>query len=144
MKNNLSGNRWPRRKLIALILFLLVAACGGVTLFFFSPFDSGWYPRCLFKSLTGIYCPGCGSTRACYYLVHGEFARSLRYHPLILPIIPVMIVLFIRFFYEWLTGKEWKIPGLYPFSVILLILFILLFILRNIPLECFDLLRPPK
>ena len=133
-----------RRKLIVLILFLLVTVGWGGILFYFSPLDSPWYPRCPFLLLTGLYCPGCGSTRACYYMLHGEWGLSLRYHPMILPVIPLMIVLFYRFFYEETTGKEWKIPGLYTISIILLILFILFFVLRNIPVACFDLLRPPK
>ena len=38
---------------------------------------------CLFRSLTGLYCPGCGGTRAVRYLLQGEIGRSLWYHPLV-------------------------------------------------------------
>ncbi|MCI8516940.1 MAG: DUF2752 domain-containing protein [Hungatella sp.] len=37
---------------------------------------------CLFHALTGLYCPGCGGTRAVGYLLHGDLIKSLQYHPL--------------------------------------------------------------
>ena len=38
---------------------------------------------CLFHLLTGLYCPGCGGTRAVKYLLHGQILKSIQYHPLI-------------------------------------------------------------
>lgn len=38
---------------------------------------------CLFDKVLGIYCPGCGGTRATVALVHGRLLQSLWYHPLI-------------------------------------------------------------
>lgn len=43
-----------------------------------------WHlPPCLFHKVTGLYCPGCGGTRAIIAFLHGEFVQSLRYHPLV-------------------------------------------------------------
>jgi hypothetical protein len=39
---------------------------------------------CLFHRVTGIACPGCGLTRAAAALAQGDFAASLRWHPLFL------------------------------------------------------------
>jgi Protein of unknown function (DUF2752). len=39
---------------------------------------------CLFHLLTGLYCPGCGGTRAVIYLFQGQFAASFRYHPFVI------------------------------------------------------------
>lgn len=39
---------------------------------------------CLFQSVTGLYCPGCGGTRAAAALFRGEIRESLHYHPLVL------------------------------------------------------------
>ena len=37
---------------------------------------------CPFRRVTGVWCPGCGMTRAVGWLAHGDLHQSLRYHPL--------------------------------------------------------------
>jgi hypothetical protein len=60
------------------VVMLVVAALGsGAFLFFFDPAQHGFYPICLFHSLTGLNCPGCGATRAAYQLLHGHLLRAL-------------------------------------------------------------------
>ncbi len=39
---------------------------------------------CFFHELTGLYCPGCGGTRAFIALMEGDLARSFFYHPIVL------------------------------------------------------------
>lgn len=39
---------------------------------------------CMFHALTGIYCPGCGGTRAVGSLLKGQFFVSFCYHPIVL------------------------------------------------------------
>ena len=39
---------------------------------------------CVLHSLTGLYCPGCGGTRAVYWLLKGNVAYSLHYHSIVL------------------------------------------------------------
>ena len=56
------------------------------------PFDAGalfWLfltgrMPCLFHEWTGLYCPGCGGTRALKALLRGHPILSFWYHPLIL------------------------------------------------------------
>ncbi len=38
---------------------------------------------CVVSSLLGIYCPGCGGTRALICLLHGKLLLSFWYHPLV-------------------------------------------------------------
>lgn len=40
--------------------------------------------ECAVHMLLGIYCPGCGGTRAVIALLHGEFLKSAYYHPLVM------------------------------------------------------------
>ena len=44
-----------------------------------SPFKS-----CLWDKVLGIYCPGCGGTRAVEALLHGKFFTSAWYHPAVM------------------------------------------------------------
>lgn len=39
---------------------------------------------CLFRAITGLYCPGCGGTRAVLALLTGHPVKSFLYHPLVL------------------------------------------------------------
>lgn len=41
------------------------------------------YP-CSLYTLLGLYCPGCGGTRAVNFLLHGQLLQSLQYHPAVL------------------------------------------------------------
>jgi hypothetical protein len=50
----------------------------GAIVFFFNPSTHGFYPVCLFHSLTGLNCPGCGMTRALYALLHGQIRLALK------------------------------------------------------------------
>ena len=38
---------------------------------------------CILHSLTGLYCPGCGGTRAVISLLHGNLLYSMLYHPFV-------------------------------------------------------------
>ena len=39
---------------------------------------------CLFRVFTGLYCPGCGGTRAVRALLSGQIIKSLYFHPFVL------------------------------------------------------------
>lgn len=58
-------------------LYLLLQEMSGFRL-------TDWLPPCLFHKLTGLYCPGCGGTRAVVLLFTGHPLKSFAYHPLVL------------------------------------------------------------
>lgn len=63
-----------------------LAACLAFLLLFFYVTDfsfTNYMYACLLHTLTGLYCPGCGGTRAILFLLHGDFLRSFLYHPLV-------------------------------------------------------------
>ena len=72
----------PEQKKIFLISLVLSAALVG--LLFFIKLEHIPVPPCYFYQLTGLYCPGCGGTRAWIALLHGHFLHSLVYHPVVL------------------------------------------------------------
>ena len=58
---------------------LLIGFTGLAVLFFFlDPAKHTIFPRCVFNSLTGYYCPGCGSQRAIHSMLHLDFAGVVR------------------------------------------------------------------
>lgn len=40
--------------------------------------------ECIFQKLFGVYCPGCGGTRALIAFLHGQFVESFLYHPIVM------------------------------------------------------------
>lgn len=70
-------NAWRSRLIMVAPLF----AFGFLALY--TPSDDG--PTvCPFALTTGMACPGCGLTRAAGYLVRGDIASALTYHPLVI------------------------------------------------------------
>ena len=67
----------PSLAFFAVVVLVAAALGSGAVLFLFDPAKHGFYPICLFHSLTGWNCPGCGATRAAYQLLHGHLLRAL-------------------------------------------------------------------
>ena len=76
-----------RRSLI-IILVLAALLVLGVVYFALDPSTSGIFPRCVFLSMTGYKCPGCGSQRAIHALLHGDVIGALWYNAFLLIAIP--------------------------------------------------------
>ena len=51
-------------------------------------------PNCLIKRTLGIPCPGCGMTRATYYLFTFQFSEAFFYHPLVF-LMPLIVSTFL-------------------------------------------------
>jgi hypothetical protein len=75
----------PKQIFILILLVSLLA-----TVYFL--FDPARYPfpRCLFNLLTGLYCPGCGSQRATYALLHGHVAQAAGLNLLAVASLPLL------------------------------------------------------
>lgn len=48
--------------------------------YFVDPSDDSFPLHCIWKDLTGTECPSCGTQRALYCIMHGEFSKALRYN----------------------------------------------------------------
>lgn len=73
-----------------LIAGLCVAAIGLCVLYLnFEP-SSRLYPRCMFKMLTGLSCPGCGSQRAIHAIFNGDLKAAFSYNALFIIEIPLL------------------------------------------------------
>lgn len=61
-----------------------VAGVGVWLLYRFDPNMAGSpFLPCLFHQFTGLYCPGCGITRALHALLHGDIGQMMAMNPLL-------------------------------------------------------------
>jgi hypothetical protein len=133
----------PRRPSWWWTLALPMAAV-ALVLFLFDPSKFGFYPRCTLYTTTGLYCPGCGSLRALHHLAHGEFLTALHYNLLLVVALPFVASFSARRALLWYSGK-----ALLPFTlngkwmIVVLVVFAVFTILRNIPIAPFNWLAPP-
>jgi Protein of unknown function (DUF2752) len=74
------------------LLGLLLLGCG--VLYSFAPQDYHFYPVCPFYALTHLLCPGCGGTRALYYLLHGNLAEAWHFNALVTLGVPILLAWF--------------------------------------------------
>ena len=78
--------RW-RTILILSAIVILILIYG-----FFDP-STHFFPRCIFKSLTGLDCPGCGSQRALHALLHADIIAAWRFNAMLVLSIPPLAVM---------------------------------------------------
>lgn len=85
---------------------------------------------CIFWERFGVYCPGCGGTRAVQAFLHGHFLQSLWYHPLVM-YCAVMYLLFMlshtleKLHVPFVKGMKFKEWIMYGMLVVLAVNFIL-------------------
>jgi hypothetical protein len=61
----------------------------------FNPENVIFFPKCIFKTITGFDCPGCGIQRAIHYLLNLEFGNAFRANAFFVLVIPYILVGFI-------------------------------------------------
>ena len=80
-----------RRRFAARVGMVLLLALGIAAFFLFDPSETQYFPRCPFFALTGLKCPGCGTSRALYATLHSQFAEALHFNA-VLPALFVLLV----------------------------------------------------
>ena len=89
-------------------------------------------PECQFYNWTGLYCPGCGATRAVIALMSGDILLSLRQNALIVVLLLVALALYIELLLKVVFEKRFKSPVLnLKFLWIFLIVFAIYSVVRN-------------
>ena len=67
------------------VIFMILAAGLILKRFFFTDlFSGGRMPLCVFHTLTGYFCPGCGGTRSLKALLSGQFLVCVVDFPMIM------------------------------------------------------------
>lgn len=104
------------------------------------PGHASFLPPCVFHALTGLLCPGCGTTRALWYLVHGHPVRALGENALSMTLMP-----FIVYDLGAVLTRRWRAvsPRLRPWMMWTLFAVVIAFtVARNLPAYPFTLLTP--
>ncbi len=86
-----------RQKLIMASALLLITAAALVIYIRYNPEENAFFPRCIFYSLTGLQCPGCGSQRAIHHLLHGHISQAFHFNPLLVASMPYILIWMIVF-----------------------------------------------
>ena len=107
---------------IGLLLFLLV-------LYKVINYFTGFGIPCPFYTITGWYCPGCGVTRMLFSIINLDFYQAFRYNSAVFILLIMAIIYWII---KLLFKKDLRIPDYVYY--ILLAIFIIYGILRNIPM----------
>ncbi len=100
-------------------------------------------PPCLFYTFTGLYCTGCGMTRALHHIVNFRFYQAFRMNPLAVLSAPFLL---------WFTGLTIyraalrrpmpRMPTWVPWVIIAVI--IVYTVARNLPWAPFVWLAPTE
>ena len=134
-----TGRRIPRWVGPAVVAGTCAAACGYVL--WANPTDGGAgdLPGCLVRLTTGFDCPGCGGTRAAWYLMHGDIAAAAQHHMLFVFAVPFLIYAYVA----WAAGAIFnkRLPQLrlsFRTIGVALAVWAVFSVLRNLPFEPFS------
>ena len=124
-----------KQRTIAAVIWMGLGSI-AIFLFFFNPASASnqWFPKCPFRMLTGWQCPGCGSTRACYQLLHLHPLAAFKLNPLMVMTLPFIVYGFLGFTKSAITGKPHRrifIPPIYLWAWLMVLIFFWVF--RNTP-----------
>ena len=129
---------------------LVLLGCGLVLGLFsvlrhFPPETSTGYWRCPLHEHTGLFCAGCGGTRALSRLCRGDLLGALRMNCLVvLLLLPALAYTLLSCLFRFLHGAYLPWPRVSARMMLGVIIVIVLFgVLRNIPVMPFSYLAPP-
>ncbi|KLO33178.1 membrane protein [Mycobacterium haemophilum] len=99
---------------------------------------NGPLPVCPTKALLGIDCPGCGSLRMLYSLMHGNLLAAARFNALGLAAVLLLVWTYLAWTYGRLVGRRIGSWQHHRWSaVVTLSLVVAWFVVRNIPFAPF-------
>lgn len=98
-------------------------------------------PACPFHGLTGLYCPGCGATRAMHALLHFDLGGALAMNPLLVLALP-FVALLLADFAGWLPSRwragQWRVLDARPWAALV----VAFWVARNLPWPPFAWMAP--
>ncbi|OBH48246.1 hypothetical protein A5690_14855 [Mycobacterium intracellulare] len=99
---------------------------------------NGPLPVCPTKALLGIDCPGCGSLRMLYSLMHGNVLAAARFNALGLAAVVLLVWAYLAWTYGHVVGRRVRSWQHRRFAAaVTLSLVLAWFVVRNIPVAPF-------
>ena len=135
MKNHKTDdiNNINYKRIFIIVLIFMISISAVITAaYIFSELNIGI--PCPFYFLTGLYCPGCGGTRAVEALLNLDFIQALRYNSFIFLAVPFILYYLICLSWAFVRGERYEAGK--KFSVILIVLCavgIVYGVIRNLP-----------
>lgn len=119
------------RRIIVLGIAAAVLA-GVIALYAWADPAEAPFPKCMFRSLTGLSCPGCGSQRAIHALLHADVAAAWRLNALFVIEIPLIALLALSWALGDRTPRLRRLLAARPLILAILAAIIIWTIVRNI------------
>jgi hypothetical protein len=80
--------RWVLSDRATKWLVMICAIAFVSVLVVLDPNSTYWFVKCPFKAVFGLQCPGCGSQRAVFALLHGNWKAAFALNPIFVLAIP--------------------------------------------------------
>jgi Protein of unknown function (DUF2752) len=127
-------NSMPLAPGIFAIAVLGATAIGaGAMVYLFNPSTHTFYPVCAFHALTGLNCPGCGTTRSLYALLHGNLRLALKDNALFILALAALAVWGGRFAVRKIRNQPVTFNILPKFIWLFLVVALVFAVVRNLP-----------
>lgn len=127
MQNVDSLKKRMKKAALTVPLFLLLLLA-GVWLS-----DHGTGIPCVFYSLTGLQCPGCGVTRMFSAILKGDFAAAYRSNAAIFLLLPVLAGIGLYTSVHWLKTGSWALSRRMDWLIAVCAVFLIGFaVVRNV------------
>lgn len=126
------------------VTVMLAGIVGVVVLYLWDPTGNAFFPKCIFFSATGLYCPGCGTQRALHHLLHARIATAFHHNAFALLALPMLAAGLWRWtLATWWAREPWGRTPRAKWIWTLFVLVMAFWLLRNIPVYPLTLLAPP-
>jgi hypothetical protein len=116
-------------------MILLAGAFATVWVLRYNPTDAVNDPlgNCLWHAVFGFNGPGCGATRAFWFLLHGNLLRAIQFHLPFVLVVPVAMYAWVQWALVNTTGTSWPSLGVKRWHVVAFgVFWILWTVVRNL------------
>lgn len=130
-----------KKRILITLAAAFLAAAALLYLYFTGEGEGAGIP-CMFHQITGLYCSGCGASRALRSVLHLDYYQALRYNAFFTLGLPVIGIYFCGLAISYIRFGKDKFSGRIPLLPvwIFIVVAVVFGILRNIP--AFSFLAP--